>query len=85
MKLSVPCSRSINTKKCRSDGNRMWDLWVCSQELWLLSHYLRQVVNKWQKKWNIKQKKQQTPWPLICKRTIKKKMAHTNAKVCTVN
>jgi hypothetical protein len=32
-RLSGPCSRPTTLRKYGSVGNRIWDLWICSQEL----------------------------------------------------
>jgi hypothetical protein len=37
-RLSGPCSRPLLLRKSGSAGNRTWDLWICSQELWSLDH-----------------------------------------------
>jgi hypothetical protein len=38
-RLSRPRSRlTISQKKTGSAGNRTWDLWICSHELWPLDH-----------------------------------------------
>jgi hypothetical protein len=33
-----PVSDPLLLRKCGSTGNRTWDLWICSQELWPLDH-----------------------------------------------